>query len=229
MQAYKRKYLDHYGIGEQDVVLCVCGQVAVDIHHITFRSQGGTDEISVDLRLITATNRNLEAMVASGAFRQDLFYRVQVASQTLPPLREVASDVECFCEYFIQEFNREFRKEIQGISSDAMDLLKAWEWPGNVRELRNVLERACIFCQGDEIGVTEIPVLSRPVSEASPGPFVFEAAFPVPKGLTLAEAEGEYIRHTLAALDDNVQRAAESLGISRKNLWEKRKKHGLME
>jgi len=194
-----------------------------------FRRLGGTEEISVDLRLITATNRNLEAMVAAGTFRQDLFYRVQVASQILPPLREIPADIVVFCRHFLEEFNREFRKDIRGISKDAMDLLRAWEWPGNVRELRNVLERACIFCQGEEISVQEIPLLSRPASEPGPGSFVFEAAYPIPKGLTLAEAEGEYIRYALAAYDGNVQRAAESLGISRKNLWEKRKKHGLME
>jgi two-component system response regulator AtoC len=193
-----------------------------------FRRLGGTDEITVDLRLITATNRDLEAMIAEGIFRRDLFYRIQVTSLTLPPLRAIRTDILLFCRHFLEEFNRIFRKEIQGIQPEAMDLLQDWKWPGNVRELRNVLERACIFCQGAEIGPAEIPRLSQPSPVRGPDTEAFEGAFPIPAGLPLPEAEAEYIRRTLEELDGSVQRTAESLGISRKNLWEKRKKYGLL-
>jgi DNA-binding NtrC family response regulator len=110
-----------------------------------------------------------------------------------------------------------------------MGLLQEWDWPGNVRELRNVLERACIFCEGHEIGVTDVPPLSRPAESGIELREAFAGAFPIPEGLTLAEAEAEYIRYALDRVDGNVQRAAEGLGISRKNLWEKRKKHGLLD
>lgn len=194
-----------------------------------FRRLGGTEEITVNLRLITATNQDLDGMVAAETFRQDLFYRVQVASQELPPLREIRTDIPLLCAHFIEGFNRDFRKEIRGVSAEALELLEGWDWPGNVRELRNVLERACIFCQGEEILPTDVPPLSRPdPSDAEPSAD-FTGAFPIPEGLTLAEAEAEYIRYALDRVDGNVQRAAEGLGISRKNLWEKRKKHGLLE
>ncbi len=193
-----------------------------------FRRLGGTEEITVELRLITATNRDVEAMIADETFRQDLFYRIQVTSVTLPPLRDIRTDIPFFCRHFLEEFNRTFRKEIQGIQPQAQELLNAWDWPGNVRELRNILERACIFCEGAEISTAEIPRLTEPASIHGPGAEDFEGAFPIPMGLALREVEAEYIRRTLEERDGSVQRAAESLGISRKNLWEKRKKYGLL-
>jgi DNA-binding NtrC family response regulator len=192
-----------------------------------FRRLGGTEEITVDLRLITATNQDLQALVAEGGFRQDLYYRVEVAAVTLPPLRDIRTDILNFSQHFLQEFNGLFRKDIRGIGEDAMAVLQAWDWPGNVRELRNVLERACIFCRGPFITPEDLPALTAPTPGSEMGPGDWEGAFPIPKGLTLPEAEAEYIRQALSDFDGNVQRTAESLGISRKNLWEKRKKHGL--
>jgi DNA-binding NtrC family response regulator len=147
----------------------------------------------------------------------------------LPPLREIRTDIPLLCAHFIEGFNRDFRKEIGGVSAEALELLESWDWPGNVRELRNVLERACIFCQGDEILPNDVPALSRPTASDAEPAADFTGAFPIPEGLTLAEAEAEYIRHALDRVHGNVQRAAEGLGISRKNLWEKRKKYGLLE
>jgi DNA-binding NtrC family response regulator len=194
----------------------------------TFRRLGGTDETAVDLRVITATNQHLEQLVTAGTFRQDLFYRIQVVSQTMPPLREISSDIEGLCLHFLAEFSLEFRKEITGLSPDVLGLLQAWDWPGNVRELRNILERACIFCKGNRIELSDLPPLKQP-SPYPGAPFSPSIeAFAIPKGSTLVEAEAEYIRLALAEHDGNVQLTAEGLGISRKNLWEKRKKYGLL-
>ncbi|MDP2576696.1 MAG: sigma-54 dependent transcriptional regulator [Candidatus Palauibacterales bacterium] len=191
-----------------------------------FRRLGGTEEIEVSQRIITATNRDLEASVREGKFRSDLYYRISVATHTLPPLRDVKEDIPLLAEHFRDVFNREFRKNIGSISPQALNELTGWHWPGNVRELRNVIERAMIFADGEVLRPTDLPKLGSidlATSTETDG-----QAFRVSQGLTLAEAEREYIRMTLDAYDGSVQRAAEALGISRKNLWEKRKKHGLL-
>ncbi|HSG81954.1 MAG TPA: sigma-54 dependent transcriptional regulator [Gemmatimonadota bacterium] len=193
-----------------------------------FRRLGGTEEIEVSQRVITATNQDLEELVRSGRFRADLYYRISVATHELPPLREIKSDLPLLADHFREVFNGEFRKQVAKISAPALSILRAWDWPGNVRELRNVIERAMIFADGTELRPEELPELGsiEIVTRASDdGP----AAFRVQKGLSLADAEKEYIRHTLEECNGSIQRAAEVLGISRKNLWEKRKKYGLLE
>ena len=192
-----------------------------------FRRLGGTEEIEVSLRLITATNKNLEDLVRSGRFRSDLYYRISVAAQALPPLREIRSDIPVFANHFREVFNREFRKSVEAIRPGALEILERWDWPGNVRELRNVMERAMIFAEGPALDAKDLPELGT--LQVTGAPPTATDAFPIPKGLALADAEREYIRSTLAACDGKVERAAEVLGISRKNLWEKRKKYGLLE
>ncbi len=192
-----------------------------------FRRVGATEEIEVSLRIITATNQDLEQLVRSGRFRTDLYYRISVATHTLPPLREARQDIPVLADHFREFFNREFRKEAVSISPDALAILKGWDWPGNVRELRNVIERAMIFADGTVLEASNLPKLSAP--EVPRDTAVSDGAFRLPQGVTLAETEKEYIRCTLTECGGSVQRAAESLGISRKNLWEKRKKYGLLE
>jgi DNA-binding NtrC family response regulator len=192
-----------------------------------FRRLGGTEEIEVSQRIITATNRNLEALVREEVFRADLYYRISVATHALPPLREIKEDLPALAEHFRDLFNREFRKKVGRISAEALKVMQAWEWPGNVRELRNVIERAMIFADGDELLESDLPELGA--IEVAAQRAANGDAFPISKGGTLVDAEREYIRHTLADCDGSVQRAAEVLGISRKNLWEKRKKYGLLE
>ena len=190
-----------------------------------FRRVGGTEEIEVRLRIVTATNRDLEEAVRAGRFRADLYYRICVATHTLPPLREIKGDLPLLADHFREVFNREFRKEVESIERGALQVLQGWRWPGNVRELRNVIERAMIFADGPGLKTGDLPpldALGASSPEAAQGD-----AYSNPVGLTLADAEKEYIRRTLAACDGSVQRAAEILGISRKNLWEKRKKYGL--
>ena len=192
-----------------------------------FRRLGGTDEMEVGLRLITATNRDLEQQVKEGRFRADLYYRITVAAVTLPPLREVKGDLPLLADHFRETFNREFKKRVESIDATALEALQAWDWPGNVRELRNVIERAMIFSDGPTLKQSDLPALGQ-----LPGAAKSDSrpeAFHLPKGLSLAAAEREYIRHTLEQTGGNIQQAAEILGISRKNLWEKRKKYGLLE
>src|SRR5205809_1748771 len=192
-----------------------------------FRRLGGTDEIEVALRLITATNRDLKQQVDAGAFRADLYYRITVASVTLPPLREIKSDLPLLADHFRETFNREFKKRVASVDADALQALQAWDWPGNVRELRNVIERAMIFSDQPTLKSANLPALGQ--NDRAARAASRSDKFALPRGLSLAAAEREYIRHTLEDAGGDIQRAAELLGISRKNLWEKRKKHGLLK
>src|SRR5881409_4114747 len=126
-----------------------------------FRRLGGTDEIEVGLRLITATNRDLEQVVQAGRFRADLYYRITVASLVLPPLREIRRDIPLLADHFREAFNREFKKRVESIDAAALQTLQAWNWPGNVRELRNVIERAMIFSDGPILQRAHLPPLGR--------------------------------------------------------------------
>jgi len=191
-----------------------------------FRRLGGTEEMDVALRLVTATNRNLEELVQEGRFRADLYYRVGVAAITLPPLREIKSDIRLLADHFRQLCAQEFKKKVDRIDSAALETLVAWRWPGNVRELRNVIERAMMFTVGPTLTRSDLPPLAG--ANTSAGRTRDANSFALPKRLSLADAEREYIRLTLEETDGDIQRAAELLGISRKNLWEKRKKHGLL-
>ncbi len=151
----------------------------------------------------------------------------EMAAVTLPPLREVKGDLPLLADHFRETFNREFKKRVESIDATALEALQAWDWPGNVRELRNVIERAMIFSDGPTLKQSDLPALGQ-----LPGAAKSDSrpeAFHLPKGLSLAAAEREYIRHTLEQTGGNIQQAAEILGISRKNLWEKRKKYGLLE
>ena len=167
-----------------------------------------------------------EELVRTGRFRSDLYYRVSVAATTLPPLREIKRDIPILAQHFRQLFAQEFKKKVERIDPPALETLAAWDWPGNVRELRNVIERAMIFTDEPVLKRSDLPALGQ--RDGGPARGLETKAFELSKGLTLADAEREYIRLTLEATDGDIQRAAEILGISRKNLWEKRKKYGLL-
>ena len=191
-----------------------------------FRRVGGTEEIEVNLRLIAATNRDLEAHVRAGRFRQDLYYRICVVTCTLPPLREVPTVIPVLADHFRELFNRQFKKSVKSIDAAVLERLTAWHWPGNVRELRNVIERGLIFADGEVLSAEHLPTLTA-VEGPSPNGHSPNGVG-IGRGLSLAEVEKEYIRQTIEHLDGDIQRAAESLGISRKSLWERRKRHGLL-
>ena len=190
------------------------------------RRVGGTEEIEVNLRLIAATNRDLEEHVRAGRFRQDLYYRICVVTCTLPP-REVPSAIPMLADHFRELFNRQFKKNVKSIDPAVLARLADWQWPGNVRELRNVIERALIFADGEVLLAEHLPALTA-VDAPSTNGHSPNGAYPIGRGLSLAEVEKEYIRRTLDELDGDVQRSAETLGISRKSLWERRKRHGLL-
>ena len=193
-----------------------------------FRRLGGTRDQEVDVRVVTATNRPLADMMREGTFREDLFYRISVASHTLPPLRAILSDLPQMAERFVEEFATQMGKNVRGLTPGAISALSSWHWPGNVRELRNVIERAMIFAEAGQLGASDLPPLQGAASAGGVVPQGLETnEFAIQRGLTLKEAEAAYLRNTLATSEDSVAEIAKSLGISRKNLWERKKRHGL--
>jgi len=186
----------------------------------TFRRVGSTKEMKVALRVIAATNVDLAADVARGRFREDLFYRLNVASKTLPPLRMIRSDIPALAEHFVTRAAEYFRKPVPRLDAESVERLRRHDWPGNARELRNVIERALIFSRER---VLRVPPPANPAT-ADAGEIVR-----VPKGLTLAEVESLYIQATLDDVDGSISSAAERLGVTRKVLWSRRKRHGLLD
>jgi len=181
-----------------------------------FRRLGGRVEQSVDVRIIAATNADPVEAVRQGKLREDLFYRLNVFSLRLPPLRERKEDLPLLIQAFINEFNARNQKAVAGVDHEAMRLLEQHTWPGNVRELRNVIERATILAPGPLIEPKHLP----PVVEGeSPAPR--EAPMALAAGITVEEAERRLIMMTLAHTRDNKTRAAEILGISLKTLHNK--------
>jgi len=172
-----------------------------------FERVGGNKRHKVDIRLIAATNRDLEKAVAEGIFRQDLFYRLNVITIHLPPLREKVSDIPLLVDHFVKKYTEENNKEIDDVSPNALIALMAYGWPGNVRELENMVERAVVMCNKRTIGRQYFPVVTD-AKEAD----IDE--MPTIPGSTLAEIERYSIQKTLEAVGGNRTRAAEILGIS---------------
>jgi DNA-binding NtrC family response regulator len=181
-----------------------------------FRRLGGRVEQSVDVRIIAATNADPVEAVKAGKLREDLFYRLNVFSLRLPPLRERKEDLPLLIQSFINEFNARNQKAIVGVDHEAMRMLEQHSWPGNVRELRNVIERATILAPGPLIEPKHLP----PVVEGET-PASREAPMALAAGITVEEAERRLIMMTLAHTRDNKTRAAEILGISLKTLHNK--------
>ncbi len=192
------------------------------IENRRIRRVGGLEEIGVDLRVVSATNSDLESDVAGGKFRSDLFYRINVVSITVPPLRDRGKDVILIGRKFIEDFNTKFKKHVKGFTNAAERKLMAHNWPGNVRELRNVVERAMIFAEREYIDGDEIALTS--ISQAP----IYEDGLHLPKGLSLDQVEGEYLKNMLEWNNFNLEQTAKELGVTRKTLWEKRKKYGLL-
>ncbi|HWN82891.1 MAG TPA: sigma-54 dependent transcriptional regulator, partial [Candidatus Udaeobacter sp.] len=188
-----------------------------------FERVGGSTTLRVDVRLIAATNRNLEAEVRSGRFREDLYYRLNVVSIQLPPLRERREDIPLLVEAFIREFNEEHVKQVRGVSKGAIDILSRYSWPGNVRELKNAVEGMVLFAEGGHLlGVDDLPDTLRDSTAAAPGEQV-----PVQVGMTLAEVERRLIAATYRAAGANKRRASATLGIGLRTLYRKLKEYDL--
>ncbi|MBX3269399.1 MAG: sigma-54-dependent Fis family transcriptional regulator [Sandaracinaceae bacterium] len=177
---------------------------------------GGNETIRVDVRVVAATNRDLAQRVEEGEFREDLYYRLNVISLDVPPLRRRQSDVPQLATHFLRRFARENDRDIRGFTPEAMRALTSYPWPGNVRELENAIERAVVLCSGAEIDADLLP---RAAEEAPHGKVgaahSLDALFP---GTTLAELERIAIEKTLRAVDGSTARAAELLGVSRRKI-----------
>ena len=192
------------------------------IDHRNFKRVGGAQDISVDIRIVAATNKDLEAEVRAGRFRHDLYFRLKVVNIQLPPLRDRAGDVHLLATHFMREFSRKFQKNFTAITKEASVRLAGYAWPGNVRELRNLIERVVLLEEGSQIDEAHLPSewsraradLSLVGSDAT-GP---SDALGLP---TLAQIEADHIGEVLKLTSGNKSRAARILGISRQGLIEK--------
>jgi DNA-binding NtrC family response regulator len=186
----------------------------------TFERVGGEDTITVDVRLITATNRDLKADIDRGSFREDLYYRLNVVHVEVPSLRERQADIPLLAAGFLKEASEENGKALVGIEPAALTALQRYSWPGNARELRNSIESAVVMARGTTIDLGDLPAPVRNAEDDA-------AAVRVAVGSTLAHGERELIRATLNSQNGNKSRAAEILGISRKTLLRKLREYGL--
>jgi transcriptional regulator with GAF, ATPase, and Fis domain len=223
------------------------------IQESEFERVGGLKTIKVDVRLITATNRDLEAEIQRGNFREDLFYRLNVVPLRIPPLRQRAGDIPLLVQHIIKKFNERLKKNITGIADDALHALEHHAWPGNIRELENVLERTILFCKGDRIeradlqlgsaqqpsGMHEVPAAASPANQSGSVPVLTDEDDDEPAEISgslkevvraeTARVERELIVKALEETGGNVTQAARLLKISRKSLQMKMKEFGLRD
>ena len=185
----------------------------------TFKRVGGLSDVRVDVRVIAATNRNLEEEVRAGKFREDLFYRLQVMPILLPPLRERRGDVPLLANYFIDRFNGEFRKRVRGLSPAAAEVLQQYQWPGNIRELRNAIERAMLLIDKQWLEPDNFTTLTRTVT-----PTQFRLP---PEGVNLEDVERQLLTQALERAGGNQTQAAQLLGINRDQVRYRLEKFGL--
>lgn len=177
---------------------------------------GSTKPQSVDIRIVAATNRELLSLVEKGAFREDLYYRLNVIPIQAPPLRDRGDDILLLIDHFVSRFSASLGRNPPRVSERAMAALQGYHWPGNVRELENVIQRLVVMCETDEVDVTDLPTLMR-----------FSALRGERAGKTLREVESEHIRYVLDECGNNKSKAARILGIDRKTLREKLRTHDI--
>jgi transcriptional regulator with PAS, ATPase and Fis domain len=185
-----------------------------------FHRLGGRRLITVDVRLIAATNEEIVELVRHGQFREDLFYRLDVFRIVLPPVRKRHGDIALLVEEFLRRYKRSFEKDISGISPDCLQLLESYDWPGNVREMKNVVQRAVLVCEEEFVLPEHLPPRFRRDDAGSP-----LVSFQV--GTPLNQVEREMIVRTLSATENNRKRAAELLGISRRSLYNKLRRYDI--
>jgi two-component system response regulator HydG len=189
----------------------------------TLRPVGGDKEVPFDVRLITATNRDLEAAVEENQFREDLFFRINVVQIDLPPLRARGTDVLLLAQHFVETFADRSDKQVTGIAENAAERLLAYSWPGNVRELRNVVERAVALTCYEKVAVEDLPAKVRDYRSDQ----VFIGGDDPTELVPLDEIEKRYILHVLKTVGDNKAMAARILGLDRKTLYRKLKQYGV--
>ncbi len=206
-------FLDEIG----DMSLALQAKLLRVLEDQVIRPVGSTKGAKVDIRFITATNKDLKTAVKTGAFREDLYYRINVISLEIPPLRERKEDILSLVNFYLLHYAKDLGRKIKEISSEAMDLMMQYEWSGNVRELQNVIERAILIVDGDVIKPEHLPGSLR--REAKPEQDVFE------QKLSIGDYTKNFILRNQAEYTE--QQIADMLGITRKSLWEKRKKWGM--
>ncbi|AJE02754.1 sigma-54-dependent transcriptional regulator [Geobacter pickeringii] len=205
-------FLDEIG----DVSAAVQAKLLRVIQERSFIPVGATKSKSVDIRFVAATNKELEKEVQEGRFREDLYYRLNVITIDLPPLRERPEDIEPLADHFMKKYSRRIRKEIKGFAPEALQLMHGYRWPGNVRELENVMERAVILTRGDVITAEVLPIRQRePAAPAADNRLI-----------SLEHIEREHIERVLRQTGFHKSRSAEILGISRKTLDRKIAEYG---
>jgi DNA-binding NtrC family response regulator len=187
----------------------------------SFRMVGGTELVRVNVRVIAATNKQLQEALTAGKFREDLFYRLQIIPIHIPPLRQHVEDIPVLIEDFLEHFVAKHKRRRKQFSPEALQLCQRFPWPGNVRQLRNVIERVVVTQRGSTIDVDDLPDFLRAHDRNA-------ATFSLRPGMSLAEAEKLLIRQTLTHVTDNREEAAKVLGISRRTLQYKLKRCGLL-
>jgi transcriptional regulator with PAS, ATPase and Fis domain len=174
----------------------------------TFKRVGGSADIRVDVRVVAATNRNLEEEVKQGRFREDLYYRLNVLPIALPPLRARTEDIPRLVHFFVDNYNTEFRKRIKGVAAETMKRLQGYGWPGNIRELRNAIERAMLLADGDQLGDEDFPLEGARIRLSD------DMQLP-PHGVKLEQLERSLVVQALERSGWNQTRAAALLGLNR--------------
>ena len=217
-------FLDEVG----DMPIGIQAKVLRFLEERVFRRVGGTTEITVDVRIIAATNRDLEKAIEAGKFRQDLMFRLNVVPVYIPPLRERGDDIRLLTQYFVSRFAQEFKKNVAQIDEGVYDKMLAYPWPGNVRELRNVCERAVLLGKSDTLTVDDM-LLGRPESNAGGVANATHGFFTLPAaGIDCQKLEEQLIRQALARTGDNQTKAAKLLSLSRDTFRYRMEKHGLL-
>ncbi|MGO9588340.1 MAG: sigma-54 interaction domain-containing protein, partial [Limisphaerales bacterium] len=201
-------------IGEIDATLQV--KLLRFLGERTFERVGSNKTLTADIRLIAATNKNLEERVKAGAFREDLFFRLRVVEIQLPPLRERAGDIPLLAQRFLREFADENGKPLNAFTADALEWLMNYSWPGNVRELRTAIEHAVVLCRGEKISARDLPAPVRAGGQSG------NLAPPLARNdLTVREAEKQLIIRALKETDGNRTLAAKKIGMSRRTFHRK--------
>jgi len=215
-------FLDEVG----EIPLMLQAKLLRVLEEQSFRRLGGLKDIQLDLRVVAATNKNLREAVKEGAFRQDLYFRLNVIKILIPPLRDRADDIVPLTRFFIEHYNRKFKRNIEGVTEAAAKLLLYHDWPGNVRELRNAIERAMILEESSSIDPASLPIaISRPDGDAS-----HEVALPAAApsdGLSLEDNERSLLVRALEKTNGNQTQAARLLRVTRDTLRYKMKKFNL--
>jgi two-component system response regulator HydG len=210
-------------IGEMSMAMQVKLLRALQEREIT--RVGGEEVIKVDVRVIAATNRDLKKAILDGDFREDLFYRLNVVTLDVPPLKDRREDIPLLAQHFLEVFSEKNNKKIKGITPQAMDRLLKYEWPGNVRELINAIERAVVLTRSEYLDGPDLPITIGDDVEMEP---LIASSAINPANLPLEEVEKATVLQTLESAGGNKSEAARRLGITRKTLHKKLKKYGVM-